>query len=184
MSLPRRKLELRSAVEIKNEKKITKFQVDKTPISRRRLIVYAWIVAGTLVVGELAGGVLAFLWPRRRRGKEEKIFIAGKVSDFKIGEVVPFRREKTFVVRLEGGFLAISSVCTHLHCIVNWNELTKRFECPCHGAKFNEEGEVLEGPPPRPLDLHKLEVAAGNVVVDTETAIERKSFDPSQLIKA
>jgi cytochrome b6-f complex iron-sulfur subunit len=166
------------------ELKDTQSPVEKKSISRRRLITYAWIGAGAIVIGELIGGVLAFLWPRRRRGKEEKIFIAGKVSDFKIGEVIPFRKEKTFVVRLEGGLLAISSVCTHLHCIVNWNEVTKRFECPCHGAKFNKEGEVLEGPPPRPLDLHKLQVTAGNVVIDTEMAIERKKFDPSQLVKA
>jgi cytochrome b6-f complex iron-sulfur subunit len=159
-------------------------QADKNPISRRRLMAYAWIAAAAVVIGELIGGTFAFLWPRKRRGKEEKIFIAGKVSDFKIGEVVAFRKEKTFVVRLEGGFLAISSVCTHLHCIVNWNGVIKRFECPCHGAKFNEEGEVLEGPPPRPLDLHKLEVAAGNVVIDTEVTIERKKFEPSQLVKA
>lgn len=171
-------------MEIKNQEKVAQYQEGKKPISRRRLIAYAWIAAGAIVVGELAGGVLAFLWPRKRGEKEEKIFIAGKVSDFKIGEVVPFRREKTFVVRLEGGFLAISSICTHLHCIVNWNALTKRFECPCHGAKFNPEGEVLAGPPPRPLDLHKLEIAAGNVVIDTEKVIERKAFDPSQLIKA
>jgi cytochrome b6-f complex iron-sulfur subunit len=171
-------------MEIKNQEKTIPYQTNQKSISRRRLIVYAWIVAGAIVAGELAGGVLAFLWPRRRRGKEKNIFIAGKVSDFKIGGVVPFRKEKTFVVRLEGGFLAISSVCTHLHCIVNWNELTKRFECPCHGAKFNEEGEVLAGPPPRPLDLHKLEIAAGNVVIDAEMVIERKTFDPSQLVKA
>ena len=162
----------------------TRPETDKKPISRRRLIAYVWIVAGTIILGELIGGVFAFLWPRKKGGKEEKIFVAGKVSDFKIGEVAAFRKEKTFVLRLEGGFLAISSVCTHLHCIVNWNELTKRFECPCHGAKFNKEGEVLEGPPPRPLDIHKIEVAAGNVVIDTEVTIERKKFDPSQLVKA
>jgi len=159
-------------------------ETDKKPISRRRLIAYVWIVAGIIILGELIGGVFAFLWPRRRWEREEKIFVAGKVSDFKIDEVVAFRKEKTFVVRLQGGFLAISSVCTHLHCIVNWNAMTKKFECPCHGAKFNEEGEVLEGPPPRPLDLHKLEVAAGNVVIDREVTIERKKFDPSQLVKA
>jgi cytochrome b6-f complex iron-sulfur subunit len=167
-------------MEIRN----TRSETDKKSISRRKLIAYAWIAAGAVVIAELAGGVFAFLWPRRRRGKEEKIFVAGKVSDFKIGAIVAFRKEKTFVVRLEGGFLAISSVCTHLHCIVNWNELAKRFECPCHGAKFNIEGEVLEGPPPRPLDIHKLEVAAGNVVIDTEVTTERKKFDPSQLVKA
>jgi cytochrome b6-f complex iron-sulfur subunit len=159
-------------------------QTDEKLISRRRLLAYGWIVAAAVVVGELIGGVLAFLWPRRKRAGGEKIFIAGKASDFKLGEVVPFRKEKTFVVRLEGGFLAISSICTHLHCIVNWNEVTKRFECPCHGAKFNPYGEVLEGPPPRPLDLHKLELAAGNIVIDTERVIERKKFDPSQLVKA
>ena len=165
------------------EMKDTRPETDEKAISRRRLIAYAWIVAGAIVAGELIGGVFAFLWPRRRREKEEKIFVAGKVSDFKVGEVAAFRKEKTFVLRLEGGFLAISSICTHLHCIVNWNELTKRFECPCHGAKFNKEGEVLEGPPPRPLDIHKLEVAAGNVVINTEVSIERKKFDPSQLVK-
>ncbi len=159
-------------------------QKSKTSISRRRLITYAWIGAAVIVVGELIGGIFTFLWPRRRQTRGEKVFIAGKVSDFKVGEIAPFRKEKTFVVRLEGGFLAISSTCTHLHCIVNWNPLTKRFECPCHGAKFNQYGEVLEGPPPRPLDLHKLELAAGNVVIDLETVIERKKFDPSQLVKA
>ncbi len=146
-------------------------------------MAYAWVVAAAIVVGELIGGIFTFLWPRRRQAKGEKIFIAGKVSDFKVGEMVAFRKEKTFVVRVDGGFLAISSICTHLHCIVNWNEVTKRFECPCHGAKFNSTGEVLEGPPPRPLDLHKLELVAGNVVVDTERVTERKAFDPSQLIK-
>jgi cytochrome b6-f complex iron-sulfur subunit len=157
---------------------------DKKPISRRRLLAYAWIGAAAAVIGELIGGTFAFLWPRRRTTKAEKIFIAGKAADFKVGEVVDFRREKTFVVRLEGGFLAISAICTHLHCIVNWNAVIKEFECPCHGAKFNQSGEVVAGPPPRPLDLHKIEITAGNVVIDTERVIERQKFDPSQLLKA
>jgi cytochrome b6-f complex iron-sulfur subunit len=159
-------------------------QSDKKSISRRRLLAYAWIGAAAVVIGELIGGTFAFLWPRRRGAKAEKIFIAGKAADFKVGEVVDFRREKTFVVRLEGGFLAISAICTHLHCIVNWNAVIKEFECPCHGAKFNQSGEVVAGPPPRPLDLHKIEITAGNVVIDTERVSERQKFDPSQLVKA
>jgi len=159
-------------------------QSDKKPISRRRLLAYAWIGAAAVVIGELIGGTFAFLWPRRRGAKVEKIFIAGRAAEFKVGEVVDFRREKTFVVRLEGGFLAISAICTHLHCIVNWNAVIKEFECPCHGAKFNQSGEVVAGPPPRPLDLHKIEITAGNVVIDTERVNERQKFDPSQLVKA
>ena len=79
--------------------------------------------------------------------------------------------------------MAISAVCTHLNCIVNWNQILKRFECPCHGAKFNQMGEVIEGPPPRPLDLYKLQIAAGNLVIHKADVVERKNFDPSQLVK-
>ena len=158
--------------------------VNKRGISRRRLIGYAWIGAAAIVVGELIFGTLAFLWPRRKGPKVETVFIAGKVSDFKVGQVTPFRKERSFILRTGEGFLAISGVCPHLHCIVNWNEMQKKFECPCHGAKFNEFGEVLEGPPPRPLDLYRLQIAAGNLVVDTASPIERNKFDPSQLVKA
>ena len=157
---------------------------DEKIISRRRFIGFAWIVAAAIVVGELIGGTLAFLWPRRKQGGSEKLFVAGNISSFKIGEVVPFRKERSFVVRLDGGFLAMSSICTHLHCIVNWNGVLKTFECPCHGGKFDEKGEVTAGPPPRPLDLYKLQIVAGKIVVDTTTPIERKSFNLSQLVKA
>jgi cytochrome b6-f complex iron-sulfur subunit len=161
-----------------------KSMTDKKTISRRRLLAYAWIGAAVIVIGELIGGTFAFLWPRRKGPKVETVFIAGKVTDFKAGEVIPFRKERTFILRTEGGFLAISAICTHLHCIVNWNEVHKKFECPCHGAKFNPYGEVLEGPPPRPLDLYKLQIVAGNVVVDRANPIERSKFEPSHMIKA
>ena len=160
-----------------------KLQVDKNTISRRKLIGYAWIGATAIVIGELIGGTFAFLWPRKKQEKEEKIFIAGKVNDFKVGEVIYLRKERTFIQRSEGGFLTFSAICPHLHCIVNWNEALKKFECPCHGAKFNRNGEVLEGPPPRPLDLYKLQIVEGKVVIDTTSPIERKKFEPSQIVK-
>lgn len=156
---------------------------EKKSISRRRLIGYAWIGAGVVVIGELIFGTFAFLWPRRKEGKGEKVFVAGKASDFKVGEVIYFRKERVFVERSEQGFLAFSAVCTHLNCVVNWNEMLKKFECPCHGAKFNRYGEVLEGPPPRPLDLYKLQIVEEKLVIDMGSPIERKRFEPSQIIK-
>jgi cytochrome b6-f complex iron-sulfur subunit len=156
---------------------------NKKSISRRRLMAYAWIGAAAIVMGELIGGTFAFLWPRRKGPKVETVFIAGKVTDFKVGEVIPFRKERTFIMRTEGGFLAISAICTHLNCVVNWNKMLKKFECPCHGAKFNQNGEILEGPPPRPLNLYKLQIVAGNVVVDRASPIERSKFESSQLVK-
>lgn len=156
---------------------------EEKSISRRKLIGYAWVSAMAVVIGELIGGTFAFLWPRRKEAKGEKIFIAGKVSDFKVGEVIYFRKERVFVQRLDEGFIAFSAICTHLRCIVNWNEVKKVFECPCHGAKFNRNGEVLEGPPPRPLDLLKLQVVEEKLVVEFKSPIERNKFEPSQILK-
>ena len=62
-------------------------------------------------------------------------------------------------VRLEDGSLvAYSSVCTHLACAVLWIKESGDLECPCHDGLFDvRTGEVLAGPPPRPLPRVELE---------------------------
>ena len=47
--------------------------------------------------------------------------------------------------------LALLSTCSHLGCSVNWDSESGRFRCPCHGGVYDEQGHVLDGPPPRPL---------------------------------
>lgn len=47
---------------------------------------------------------------------------------------------------------ALSATCTHLGCQVRWDAESTRFRCPCHGGVFDAQGNVVEGPPPRPLD--------------------------------
>lgn len=55
-------------------------------------------------------------------------------------------------------YVAMSNICTHLGCRVRWIDDQQQFFCPCHNATFDADGEVVEGPPPRPLDRYEVKV--------------------------
>lgn len=82
-----------------------------------------------------------------------------KIDDLKPGEGGVFKKDgdKIAVRRSQQGELeAVSAVCTHMKCIVQWNNAEESWDCPCHGSRFATNGEVLEGPafhPLKPIDL-------------------------------
>jgi glycine/D-amino acid oxidase-like deaminating enzyme/nitrite reductase/ring-hydroxylating ferredoxin subunit len=51
----------------------------------------------------------------------------------------------------EGRLHAVSPVCTHLGCLVHWNNAERTWDCPCHGSRFHPDGRVLSGPAESPL---------------------------------
>ena len=63
------------------------------------------------------------------------------------------------------GYVAVSRVCTHLGCLVQYDKKGKRLICPCHAGVFDLEGKVLSGPPPKPLENIPLKVEGGNLVI-------------------
>ncbi len=76
-----------------------------------------------------------------------------------------------FVTRdpASGEILAMSGECTHLTCPVQKREVVKLkgddvapLACPCHGGRFSRTGEVLDGPPPRPLRRLKIQLPDGD----------------------
>lgn len=71
-----------------------------------------------------------------------------------------------FVVKkADGSPLVLSNICTHLGCGVNWDNNMKHFMCPCHGGTYDAEGNVLDGPPPKPLFQLAAKVEANKIFV-------------------
>lgn len=51
----------------------------------------------------------------------------------------------------DGTLHAVSATCTHLACLLHWNEAERSWDCPCHGSRFATDGMVLQGPAVRDL---------------------------------
>lgn len=78
----------------------------------------------------------------------------------------PTAKDSAILIRtLDGDLQAFGQKCTHLACPVYFERAHQRLECPCHEGAFDARtGNVLYGPPPRPLDSIKLEVRADGKV--------------------
>ena len=61
-------------------------------------------------------------------------------------------REKVAAYRAPDGVLTmVSATCTHMGCIVGWNDAERTWDCPCHGSRFTPQGAVISGPAEKPL---------------------------------
>ncbi len=59
-------------------------------------------------------------------------------KDYAVGSATSLPEAKAWLFRNETGLYAVSTVCTHLGCVVNYSN--EAFECPCHGSRFNAAG--------------------------------------------
>ncbi len=81
-------------------------------------------------------------------------------------------RTLAYVKRVkEDKVIAISAGCTHLGCIVTWDEDQKIFKCPCHDGRFDADGKVISGPPPAPLKRHLAKIEDGRIYLSTRTVL-------------
>lgn len=143
------------------------------PPSRREFLYYIWGASTILLTGQAAAGIIWFSYPRFKEGTFGGVFTFNPESVPPAGgtpESVPAGR--FHVSHLEDdSLIVLYAVCTHLGCLPAWIGSNDRFECPCHGSKFERDGKYIEGPAPRSLDRFRTTITFedGTVEVTNET---------------
>lgn len=138
-------------------------------MNRREFLMYTWGAALGLLTLESGVASYFFLYPRFRAGEFGGVFFK-QPTDFGDPTAAP-NGEATgkfwMVTTTTGEPKAIYMVCTHLGCLYKWVGANNRFECPCHGSKFDHDGFFIEGPAPRSLDYFELVEENGQIGVNT-----------------
>ncbi len=89
------------------------------------------------------------------------------------GKVLEVDGEKTAVHRDDEGALhAVSPVCTHMGCLVDYNAAERTWDCACHGSRFSTQGKVLKGPAKRDLKVRTISIEDTPTSRDGQLSIE------------
>lgn len=153
----------------------------KPDISRRDFIKTITAFVGA-VIGAGIGlpSIFYLLSPSLEKTEDDSILDLGPLDKYPIDIPTRFEFTRTrvngwertatnyglYVVRKrEGEVRVFSDICTHLGCRVTWHPDQGHYISPCHDGHFDIAGNVVSGPPPRPLDEFITEIKNGNLMV-------------------
>jgi menaquinol-cytochrome c reductase iron-sulfur subunit len=149
-------------------------------ISRRDFLRYGIGGIGGFIVAAMGAMLGGYFVSPAFKGKESNWVPIASTKDIKVGvpTLVSYsNREKdgwistevrrsAWVVTRDGqNFVVFDPRCTHLGCAYNWIADKEQFLCPCHVGIFDIDGNVISGPPPRPLDRLENRVEGGVLYV-------------------
>ncbi len=157
--------------------------VQEQEVNRRTFLSWLIVAVGGFITAVLGIPVAAAaIAPALKGGKGTEVS-AGPANSFPVGEPkaatvtitiadgwVQNQQDRGIWVIAKGNndFTVFNGRCVHLGCAYSWVPATKEFDCPCHGGRYSITGEVLGGPPPRPLDTLQWRVDQGNLLVNYE----------------
>ena len=118
--------------------------------------------------GSLLYPVVRYLIPPRRPETAARTVLAAKAGELAPNSAKIFKFGSTPAVLVNGAdgqLHAFNAVCTHLNCTVSYESDTGTLYCPCHNGRFDLAGNVISGPPPRPLEAYEVAVSNGDIYV-------------------
>jgi cytochrome b6-f complex iron-sulfur subunit len=133
-------------------------------MERRSFLGFIGSALGLTAFGSVAYPLIRYLAPPKTKLKGGTLtFSKADIGDAK--EIV-YRQTPTIIINRPGkGYIALSRVCTHLGCLVDYDRQSRRLICPCHAGTFDLEGRVISGPPPAPLPTFPLSVEGEEIII-------------------
>jgi len=140
---------------------------EEAQVTRREFCNFLGLTSAALFVG--AGGFAAKAALDARKSES---YVATRIAgaellapNSSLNFNYPSERDSAILIRsADGTYHAYGQKCTHLSCPVYYSRDQQRLECPCHEGAFDAAtGNVLYGPPPRPLDEIAIELREGEV---------------------
>jgi cytochrome b6-f complex iron-sulfur subunit len=152
----------------------TETRSSEAQVGRRRFL--AWLsglgIAGSAALGSLA--TFFFIRPRTTYGPPNR-FKIGRPEEFPPGSRIAIDPKRVCIVREGNRVAAISTTCTHLGCIVAPS--ATGFQCPCHGSRFDVDGNVTGGPAPKALSWYAVTLTpSGELEVDKDNEIQTGTY--------
>lgn len=141
----------------------TKSRLDPEPMPRRDWLGLAslWATASALLFGVIGALRLPKAAVVAAPSKTFKVTLPESLPS---GEAFIPPGRAVAVYRDGEGVYALSTICTHLGCVVKSN--AEGFECPCHGSRFDPQGGVVKGPAPRALPWLQVKGSGSEFQID------------------
>jgi cytochrome b6-f complex iron-sulfur subunit len=142
-------------------------------LGRRELLSWGLAVTSATLMIKLFDMGLRFARPNAVAGEFGGKFDLGEITDLPDADAPPvnYPAGRFFLVRTSTGVSAFYKVCTHLSCLLTWDDQTKAFVCPCHGSQFDHAGALVTGPASRNLNQFAVQLVTpdGQVVAETDS---------------
>ena len=124
-------------------------------------------IGAVVAAGALYPVVKYIIPPAEKEVKEKDEIVVGKVSEVPpgSGKIFQFNKDKVIVVNNGGTLSAVSAVCTHLGCLVQWKADEDLIYCACHGARYESNGKIISGPQPLPLAPYTVRADGDDLVI-------------------
>lgn len=142
-----------------------------TPIPRRGFVELLLGAGFLATAAAFIYPVLRYFVPPKAVDLGGDSVVAGKVGDLKPNSGKIFRfgsRPGLLILTADGQYRALSAVCTHLSCTVQYRPDLKEIWCACHNGKYGLDGRNISGPPPRPLQAYDVQVRGDEIYVSRQ----------------